>query len=155
MARWICQSKSDNISEITRVSGTSEIEIQQLKLKLWAGRRLEAQLWAGKMERVWRSAVICRRSLNPKWQVWSMSGALLNMVRKLTKFIALCVKPPGKGINSHLVFKTGLTSHIWKLQESFIWHLARRMNLSEHWKRSLRICIELWLSNGSRIYFNI
>ena len=41
MARWICQSKSDDINEITRVSGTSEIEIQQLKLKLWAGRRLE------------------------------------------------------------------------------------------------------------------
>lgn len=115
----------------------------------------EAQLWAGKMEWVWGSAVICHRSLNPKWQVWSMSGALLNMVRKLTKFIALCVKPPGKGINSHLVFKTGLTSHIWKLQESFIWHLARRMNLWEHWKRNLCICIELWLSNGSCIYFNI
>lgn len=50
MARWICQSKSDNINEITRVSGTSENEIQKLNLKLWAGRRLDAQLGSGKME---------------------------------------------------------------------------------------------------------
>lgn len=50
MARWICQSKSDNINDIAKVSGTSEIEIQELNLKFWAGSRPDAQLQPGKME---------------------------------------------------------------------------------------------------------
>lgn len=50
----------------------------------------------------------------PEWEVatWIKDAALLNFLRELTESHALFIKPPSKEINSHLDFKTGLTSQV-------------------------------------------
>lgn len=94
----------------------------------------------------WRGSVIHPGSLNSKWQVQIKDRAVLNFVRKLTKYRALFIKPAGFWNRPDLT--------CLKASGLSCWHLSRKIKQWECLRESSALAL-YWLSAGFQVCFNI